>query len=630
MKTIGYIIIIFTTLATLLAAATAKTEKEFQPFEEIAEGLAKRYNIHKDYKDLRKRLRKCSRKDGIDILDAVSSVQKKPFMLEKTANELLEHAEHGLQGASSMLKIKSALPDLPERPGADARPKKHFEWMESMLVLAAECVDNAFSAFDEKERSGVRKNLISLGEVFEENKYVHTDKNKERWAGHKELLKQAKKVDYEILFRAALIMQKIYDREYMKILKSVIEKTNWNLNRQWLSRRKTPVGEIVIGGKCSNRYNKDAAIIIDLGGDDLYYNNAGASRPGIPCALLVDFAGDDAYQATENYAQGTGVMGVGMLLDFSGDDSYVGLRWCQGSGCMGVGSLVDSEGNDVYRAHAYAQGVGLWGAGLCVDEAGADRYESHSLSQGVGMTCGVGMLRDETGDDLYYSGGTYRSSYGTRGIFTAWSQGVGLGFRLYAAGGMGLLVDKSGRDRYEAGIFAQGGGYYYGIGIQWDDGNESDEYVGSRYAQGWSAHQAVGVFIENGGDDVYQTRNAVHAGLAWDQCVTLFMDLGGNDRYLGSGFSQGASAHNSICVFYDASGDDLYACSESPGRSNPNDYHGGTSLSLFIDLGGGKDEYKKDSNSSIKMREQHGLFLDLDEKTLAHVKKIIDKPAGKE
>ena len=33
------------------------------------------------------------------------------------------------------------------------------------------------------------------------------------------------------------------------------------------------------------------------------------------------------------------------------------------------------------------------------------------------------------------------------------------------SGGVALLYDGGGKDRYEAGNFSQGGGYYFGIGM---------------------------------------------------------------------------------------------------------------------------------------------------------------------
>lgn len=187
---------------------------------------------------------------------------------------------------------------------------------------------------------------------------------------------------------------------------------------------------------------------------------------------------------------------------------------------------------------------------------------------------------------------------------------MGFGIRPYASGGVGMLFDHSGRDRFEAGTFAQGGGYYYAFGILANGGKENDLYIGTRYAQGFGVHQALGAFIEAGGNDVYQTRMGVAQGLAWDEAIGLFIDEQGDDRYNGgSGFSLGAVAHNALCLFLDRQGNDRYDAIR-PAGAGSNSYHGGTSLSIFIDDGQGQDHYLKRKNNSVETEKQNSIFID--------------------
>ena len=51
----------------------------------------------------------------------------------------------------------------------------------------------------------------------------------------------------------------------------------------------TNVGKIVIGGTGTSYYYSDAAIIIDLGGNDYYFNNAGSSNKDMPVSVCVIF-----------------------------------------------------------------------------------------------------------------------------------------------------------------------------------------------------------------------------------------------------------------------------------------------------------------------------------------------------
>ena len=56
--------------------------------------------------------------------------------------------------------------------------------------------------------------------------------------------------------------------------------------------------------------------------------------------------------------------------------------------------------------------------------------------------------------------GLVRSVYGTGAVYVGLSQGVGYGLRPHDTGGIGVLVDAFGSDRYEGGEFSQGGGYF--------------------------------------------------------------------------------------------------------------------------------------------------------------------------
>ena len=330
----------------------------------------------------------------------------------------------------------------------------------------------------------------------------------------------------------------------------------------------------------------------------------------MPTAVLVDLAGHDAYECTDAFGQACGDMGVGILVDRAGNDQYIGMRFTQGAGFLGIGVLIDEAGDDTYRGIEFHQGVGHYGAGILLDRVGADRYEGHLSCQGVGLPGGYGLILDTGNEgDAYYCKGNERSGYGTSGVFEGWGQGAGMGYRNYASGGVGALIDTGGNDRIEGGNFSQGGGYFYGFGLVFNSGG-NDEYIGSRYNQGFTAHQAAGAFIDTGGNDIYRTRYAVAQGLSWDETVTLFIDESGDDTYEGGSFSQGASAMNGIALFFDLAGRDTYLyCDQA--RAGGNHYHGGTSLSFFVDAGGDEDTYPSKPNNRILSGKEHFIFIDL-------------------
>ena len=86
-------------------------------------------------------------------------------------------------------------------------------------------------------------------------------------------------------------------------------------------------GKIIVGGPGNNRYEDvDAAVILDLGGDDDYvFTHPETSIGKQPVQIIVDFAGDDVYQTQGVGGPGAGLLGISILIDRAGNDQY-----CQG------------------------------------------------------------------------------------------------------------------------------------------------------------------------------------------------------------------------------------------------------------------------------------------------------------
>jgi hypothetical protein len=595
--------------------------------------LAERHGVRAATEDLLARLARCHAGSDPHRLDCMTYVHRDPFRLESVTRALTADYTGAMNAGEAIARSAAWLaagrdpPPIAYAPlappplaAAGSRADRLAPWLDQITAVledATRAEARAFAALSETERAFIVAEGWNLSDAFAKDIYIHLDEDRERFRKNDRLVALAARLDYDALLRAGVSLARLTDPAWARAagaaLRAVYADT---LDAEILLDRATPYGRILIGGTARHWYRDlDAAFILDLGGDDFYTGNNGGSQGGrLPAAVCIDLAGDDAYESTLKSCQGAGCPGLGGLCDLAGDDEYIGLQWCQGTGYFGIGWLQDLAGDDTYRGRSFCQAVGLFGVGLLLDEAGRDRYEGDLHVQGIGLPHGIGALIDRAGDDAYYAKGLYPTNYGDAGIFDAWSQGCGMGFRTLASGGLGLLLDGAGRDRMEAGNFSQGGGYYYGLGVLEARGSEDDVYVGSRYNQGFSAHQAIGVFFEDGGNDRYTTRQAVAQGLAWDECTTLFIDGAGDDDYQGGGgFSLGASAHNSFCFFLDRGGRDRYDYAPGPARAGSNDYHGGTSFSLFIDEGGAPDGYTATSagNDTTAFQPENGFFLDL-------------------
>jgi len=366
----------------------------------------------------------------------------------------------------------------------------------------------------------------------------------------------------------------------------------------------TPLGWIRVRGAGNDRIDaRDALLLVDLGGDDVYTGGAGASSATRPLGLCLDLAGDDRYEGGR-VAQGAGVCGVGVLLDVAGDDTYEAEQMAQGVGQFGFGALLDLAGDDTYRARWSAQGCGYFGVGLLADAAGKDAYGIDGDGQGFGGVGGVGVLADRAGDDTYTAEPdgpkSGRPSYHSEGkVAVSNAQGCGMGRRGDGAdghnwaGGLGVLLDVEGNDRYVSGNWSMGTGYWFGTGLLWD-GAGNDSYDGYVWSQATGAHFCIGALVDEGGDDTHLARSYNSLAFGHDFTIALLVDGGGNDSYATEADGLGFSINRSIAMLVDTGGNDTYRSKSRPGAARydkrfrePETYWTDThSLGLFLDIGG--------------------------------------------
>jgi hypothetical protein len=256
------------------------------------------------------------------------------------------------------------------------------------------------------------------------------------------------------------------------------------------------------------------SLLADLSGDDLYVNHGPAQVSGLcGVGILDDRQGDDTYVAGQ-ISQGAGLFGAGLLLDRAGADRYLATQTSQGAGGpSGIGLLLDEAGSDRYvtdrgASSAYgtagvrqgwSQGVGYgWrglapgGLGVLIDRRGNDRYRSGEFSQGTGFYFGLGVLVDDEGRDRY--------------LGARYAQGAA------AHQAVGVLLEGRGNDRYTgAGAASQGAGWDAAIGFLVDE-QGNDTYAGDELSQGAAAMNGLGVLLDRGGRDRYRARTGQALG----------------------------------------------------------------------------------------------------------------------
>ncbi|MCW5941759.1 MAG: hypothetical protein KIS66_05985 [Fimbriimonadaceae bacterium] len=344
-------------------------------------------------------------------------------------------------------------------------------------------------------------------------------------------------------------------------------------------------GKIRLSGGRNDVYDAGPyLLIVDTGGDDRYVNAPANLSSANWASVVLDTHGKDAYLSDPALAQtpvakwdgrrngrqtpgpAGALFGYAFLLDAEGDDLYRTHRPGLASGRFGVAALLDQAGNDVYEGYADGLGFGQFGIGLLEDLKGDDAYEGFSQVEGCGQTGGAGLLIDRSGNDRYVANDSVIDFASPQSAEhnVSMSQGAGNGLRAdythghSLSGGVGLLCDVAGDDTYVCGVFGQGVGYWKAVGMLWD-GAGKDAYLGQWYVQGASAHFALG-YLEDEGDsgDTYTAMMNMAQGAGHDFGWGMLLDRGGDDAYRAPNLSLGAGNANGLGVFVDFAGDDKY------------------------------------------------------------------------
>jgi len=372
--------------------------------------------------------------------------------------------------------------------------------------------------------------------------------------------------------------------------------------REYILDVDTPWGSIIIGGKGDNYFEKSAAIVIDLGGNDTYDGRFGSSTCSITGGIGVslDLGGNDKYICELNDSFGAGHFGLGLSFDLDGDDTYSAMDYSLGSSFFGIGIVYDGGGKDKYECGSHGMGEGFFGFGVLLDKSGNDSYGMSKYGQGYGGTYGVGLLLDSEGDDQYRAGTGSVSDAMNEDAEACFAQGAARGYMkrdeegenvktTIVSGGWGVLADLGGNDKYNGDSFSQGTGRWSGLGMLLDHWGD-DIYKAKRNSQGASAFISTGLLMDCLGNDEYICKE-FGQGCAVQLSVAALVDYYGDDKYRADDKSLGfVYALNGFAILFDSNGKDSYkGGSASFGfYENPNDdtQDGVKTLGFFMDLGG--------------------------------------------
>ena len=476
---------------------------------------------------------------------------------------------------------------------------------------------------------------------------------------------ESEQIDTKELYEAATV-QLLTPQQYMASMFTMLtDPTELASISSWPTDKPriidTAAGRICIGTPDDDTYTGDFAVLIEPGGNDHYVNcrigaaygartyvprlgpdgePTGASADYSPLGegrvgYFADLGGDDYYDCGDtDITLGAAVLGVAAFYDLgSGNDRYFAGHCSLGAAMAGVATFYDDGGSDYYSGKTYTQGAAGFGIGLMYDDSvqpaqdiptdvetpdpidlhpfDNDYYTAWSEAQAFARTRGVALCINRRGNEVYHAGGVYLHAPLFADRYQSFSQGFAIGERdIDYAGGIAMLADYAGNDRYLGDIYNQGVGYWYSAGFLYDEAG-NDLYEMTQYGQGSGIHLAIGGLIDNAGNDTYVMHSGLGQGGSHDFAASVLMDRGGNDHYMGMTSCNGTGLTNSVGLFFDRSGDDTYAA-RSDGYFNGGrpDRNSG-SIGLFVDLAGKDDYLGIASDGSVWSSTFYGAGIDI-------------------
>lgn len=416
------------------------------------------------------------------------------------------------------------------------------------------------------------------------------------------ILELSLKVDRKEVYGTLSCLASFLSNDHLSVLKADLLTRFTNRDEAVLYQAETSAGPVIVGGTRPKVYEKDAALILDLGGHNLYMNNAGGTREGIPVTLVIDWGGHNRYIARDNFSQGAALFGGGFLIDLVGSSTFVALDGSQGTGFWGVGFLYHG-GNSVFQARKNSQGVGQMGVGLLVGRQGHNSYSCMNEGQALGLYGGAGIMIDKGGHNIYRLGGLEPDHRDPLKSTVSMGQGFGYGLmpgedKMGVPGGMGVLIDEMGHNIYIADYFAQGSSYYFSVGIL-DSRGANNQFIAGRYAQGAGIHSSVGVLLNRGGDSTFFSSYGVSQGMGHDYGIGFLQSDRGVNDYRGGVLVQGATTRGGLGILVDRSDDSSFFKS----NNKLDIFDMKESIGLLIREEGRKDESGRLGTVTVRMKE---------------------------
>ncbi|MBI5208817.1 MAG: HEAT repeat domain-containing protein [Elusimicrobia bacterium] len=386
------------------------------------------------------------------------------------------------QAQDVLLSPEGATPRIP--PGFDPPLRRELELLVTAMSQAQALVDRAVASMPARERS------LALAEVMA----VVTSSTPAR--PDPAAYDAMSRFDLRSMVQAAAVLTRAVDLALPGLAKAA--RTHITPAVRW----SMPFGDVLVSSAKERVYTaqdlEGVALLIHLGGGSVYSGPVAAAGAG-QVRLVIDLGESVAVESRDaGPTAGSGIFGVGLLYlpSAGGPKRLAAGDWSLGSGLFGVGGLFIAGYADTVEGRQFTQGAAAFGVGVLSSRGDRSVFKADLSGQGYGFTRGAGLFVHR-GDNAVMEGGLTYPDPREPAATLSMCQGAAYGHRAFSAGGFGAAVLQGDDATVTGSYFAQGSGYWHGIGLMAVRGNRN-ALKARRYSQGAGIHTAVGGLLVEG------------------------------------------------------------------------------------------------------------------------------------
>ncbi|TFG37654.1 MAG: PDZ domain-containing protein, partial [Syntrophobacterales bacterium] len=280
------------------------------PYSDLARRLIDEFDIENGYLDLLKRYEEDELEYDEFRLNLFRYVHRDPLRFSPVAVKISGDLDDcGKKGdLPGIIRYGANLLDESSEDGqtmtgvpSSRDPEVHLSFIRSVVLSALTLRNRAFENFENGDKAFLFEHLPLLIENGFETDLPEAE-SEEELQKNERALRLLVETDYGALLKSAEMLAQLANVEWLSDFRNAMidyhspqPHTIEGIGGDIIYAEETESGLIVIGGAGPNRYERNAAVLIDLGGNDFYGEGDNSDFSENSISILIDCSGNDEY-----------------------------------------------------------------------------------------------------------------------------------------------------------------------------------------------------------------------------------------------------------------------------------------------------------------------------------------------